>query len=82
MLSNDLRALHEMARKIGLRRSWFQGDSRFAHYDVTASKRTRAVAEGAVEIGLGELPADILMRVEAGVYEKRYVVMARREQDA
>lgn len=45
--------LHAMARRIGMRRSWFQGD----HYDLTPGRRAKAVEYGAVEID------------EHGVYE-------------
>ena len=80
MLANDLDALHAMARKIGLKREWFQGDKTFAHYDVMASKRRFAVAAGAVEIGFGELPDDVLMLNRAdGTYERRSDRLARRE---
>lgn len=79
MLANDLDALHAMAAKIGLRRSWFQGNSTFAHYDLTASKCRLALAAGAVEIGLGEMPDDVLMRCKDGSYEPRHERMARRE---
>ena len=39
--------LHEMADKIGLKRSWFQ-DGRHPHYDLAKSRRTRAIRAGAV----------------------------------
>jgi hypothetical protein len=43
--------LHEMARKIGLRREWCsdhtQPDSRTLHYDLIPSKRRLALANGA-----------------------------------
>jgi hypothetical protein len=45
--------LHEMARRLGLKRMWFQpqkGNS-VAHYDITPKKRQRAVATGAQELG-------------------------------
>jgi len=42
----DCAELHRMARKIGLRREWFQGD----HYDLTPGRRARAVELGAVEL--------------------------------
>ena len=48
-------ALHELARKIGLKRSWFQGSKNtkrgvtLPHYDITASKRELAIQHGAVE---------------------------------
>lgn len=79
MLANDLAALHAMADRIGLRRSWFQGDKTFAHYDLTASKRALAVAAGAVEIELGDLPDDVLMlNRKDGSYERRCDRIARR----
>lgn len=78
MLASDLDELHAMAGRIGLRRSWFQGDKTFAHYDLTASKRALALAAGAVAIGLGEIPADVLVRNDDGTYETRAVRHARR----
>ncbi|MEU7240268.1 DUF4031 domain-containing protein [Streptomyces sparsogenes] len=45
--------LHEFAKRLGLRRSWFQKksdrDYRW-HYDITPPKRAQAVRLGAVEI--------------------------------
>jgi hypothetical protein len=78
MLANDLEALHAMAARIGLKRAWFQGDKTFAHYDLTASKRALAVAAGATEIELGELPDDVLMRNDDGSFER----IARRHVPA
>lgn len=68
MLTSDLEELHALAARIGLRREWFQ-DKRFPHYDVTRSKRVRALREGAIPIGLGEIPLDVLMRCQDGSYE-------------
>jgi hypothetical protein len=80
MLANDLDALHAMAARIGLRRSWFQGDKTFAHYDLTASRRARAVAAGAIEIEWGEIPDDVLMlNRDEGTYERRCDRIARRD---
>ena len=42
----DFAKLHEFAARIGMKRSWFQGD----HYDLTPSKRAMAVRLGAVEV--------------------------------
>src|SRR4029079_5049014 len=43
--------LHAFAARIGCQRSWFQGPPRHrAHYDLTPSRRARAVALGAVEV--------------------------------
>jgi len=50
--------LHVLARKIGLKREWFQDRDGFPHYDVTKQKRKAAVEAGAMEIdikGLVEL---------------------------
>lgn len=49
MFADTLEELHAMADAIGMKRSWFQ-DERAAHYDLTASKRKRAVELGAVEL--------------------------------
>lgn len=47
MLSDEsFDELHALAKKIGLKRAWFQGD----HYDVTESMRLKAIAAGAVGI--------------------------------
>jgi Protein of unknown function (DUF4031) len=81
MLGNDLAELHAMADRIGLRRSWFQGNSTFAHYDLTASKRRLALAAGAQHIELGEIPHDVLMRREDGEFERRCDRIARRERE-
>lgn len=40
--------LHAFAAKIGLKREWFQPHQRHPHYDLTASKREKALAAGAV----------------------------------
>lgn len=80
MLGNDLDELHAMAKRIGLKRSWFQSQSTFAHYDLTASKRALAIGAGAVEIELGEIPDDVLMRCKDGSYELRSERKARREE--
>jgi hypothetical protein len=42
-----------MARQIGVRRRWFQGD----HYDICKSKRALAVKHGAVEVSIRDMPA-------------------------
>lgn len=39
--------LHRFARHLGLKREWFQGRSIVAHYDLTPSKRERAIELGA-----------------------------------
>jgi hypothetical protein len=78
MLANDLDELHAMADRIGLKREWFQGNTTFAHYDLTRPKRALAVQAGATRIELGELPDDVLMRRKDGAYEQRCDRIARR----
>jgi hypothetical protein len=48
MTADTLDELHAMARQLGLKPEWFQ-DGRFPHYDVSESKRKRAVQLGAIE---------------------------------
>lgn len=50
-------ALHALAARIGLKRSWFQDDRDAGHYDLTKGKRVAAVATGAVEVGRAEAVA-------------------------
>lgn len=49
--ADTIEELHEFAGRLGLKRGWFQPGSRgalTAHYDLTAGKRQRAIALGAV----------------------------------
>lgn len=62
MADND-DELHAFAARIGLRRSWAQYPGTWkSHYDVTDSKRTQAIAAGAIEIGYGSAEALALTR--------------------
>jgi hypothetical protein len=51
--------LHAFAQLIGLKRSWFQsrsdGKASADHYDLTPSRRSKAVKLGAVEVSGREL---------------------------
>jgi len=77
LLTSDLAALHELAGRIGLRRAWFQ-DQTFPHYDLTASKRTLALAAGVVPIEYGQFPDDLLVRGRDGTYERHATRRAPR----
>lgn len=55
--------LHAMAAAIGVARRWYQGD----HYDVSMSKRTAAIAAGAVPITMRQLAAMCAVRRWTGV---------------
>lgn len=47
--------LHSFARLLGLRRSWFQDDEVFPHYDLIPNKRHQAIRLGAVSVSAREL---------------------------
>ncbi len=51
---DTLGELHDFARRLGLRRSWFHDHRRVPHYDLTGNKRRQAVLLGAVESNLVE----------------------------
>ena len=53
--------LHAMARRIGLRRSWFQYSQVLPHYDLTAPRRVRALEAGAIPI---KWPGDVKRMVQ------------------
>lgn len=46
----DNEELHAFAASLGLKRAWFQESTSGPHYDLTASRRKRAVELGAVEL--------------------------------
>lgn len=47
LVADSLDELHVFAAKLGLRRAWFQSQSRYPHYDVTIAVRERAFKLGA-----------------------------------
>jgi hypothetical protein len=51
--------LHDFARRLGLKRAWFQSrpNASAAHYDLVPSKRALALKLGAVEVTSRELVA-------------------------
>lgn len=46
--------LHAFAKKLGLKRSWFQNHKLLAHYDLVPSKREQAIKLGAIAEGAME----------------------------
>ncbi|MDP2659787.1 MAG: DUF4031 domain-containing protein, partial [Dehalococcoidia bacterium] len=46
--------LHAFAKRIGLRRGWFQPHHLLPHYDLTAPRRRGAIREGAVAVNAKE----------------------------
>lgn len=63
MIADTLDELHAMARRIGLRREWFQPRST-PHYDLVPTKREAAMRAGAVALERREFVA-VLRRVRA-----------------
>lgn len=56
MIADTEEELHTMAEKIGVAFKWYQKD----HYDVCKSKRTRAIALGAIPLTMRELGAKMI----------------------
>lgn len=72
LLTSSIPELHEMADKLGLKRSWFQGGT-FPHYDLTKSKRDKAINLGAEVLKDGNIPGNVLMKdPKTGEYTRRY----------
>lgn len=49
LVADSVEELHKFARRLGLKRSWFQNKS-LPHYDLTTGMRFKAIRLGAVEI--------------------------------
>lgn len=49
LVADSLTELHDFARRIGLKRQWFQDRSFYPHYDVTMAIREKALRLGAVD---------------------------------
>ena len=49
MAADSLEELHSFARRLGLKRSWFQENSRYPHYDITMEIRENALKLGAID---------------------------------
>lgn len=46
----DIEPLHQLAAKIGLKKSYFQNKKGFPHYDLVSSKRQFAIDNGAMAL--------------------------------
>ena len=66
MLADTRAELHEMADRLGLKRSWFQDSPPHSapHYDVALSKRDEAVRLGAILVDRRGL-VDVIRRARA-----------------
>lgn len=50
LYADTIEELHEFAFNIGMKRRWFQNDSRLPHYDLNENRRKIAVCKGAIEV--------------------------------
>lgn len=58
LMCSDVAELHRFARRMGLRRAWFQDSSDHPHYDLTTPRaRRRALAAGARLVSIREVLA-------------------------
>jgi hypothetical protein len=55
MYADSLDELHAIAKKIGMKATWFQKDERLPHYDLHPSQRKKALALGVIEHTRGEM---------------------------
>jgi hypothetical protein len=63
MLADSPEELHAMADRIGVQRKWFQSRASSPHYDIALSKRSLAVAHGAVEVIGREIFGELLPKI-------------------
>ena len=54
LTADNLAELHQFAAKLKLKREWFQ-NKRIPHYDITESKRLKAIELGAIAISTKEM---------------------------
>lgn len=51
LVADTVDELHAFAKRIGMRREWFQSSRRgMPHYDLTRGRRQKAVKAGAIEL--------------------------------
>lgn len=63
LIADTEEELHAFAARIGLRRAWAQGSrSGIPHYDLTVSRRERAIAAGAVDCAENHEPFVMVSR--------------------
>lgn len=62
MIADTEEELHAMARRIGVKLRWYQGD----HYDICLAKRALAVQHGAVEVTMRQIGCMAMRRRATG----------------
>lgn len=53
LFADSLDELHAVARRIGMKRAWFQ-NKRLPHYDLVPTRRAAAIRAGAIPLGRRE----------------------------
>lgn len=69
MLADSIDELHSFAKKIGMKREWYQPKST-PHYDLSKSRRLLALKNGAIEIGPEEV-VEIIHKYRDGSFCSR-----------
>ncbi len=72
MVADSPKELHEMADRIGVARKWFQDPRTMnvstPHYDICKSKRTLAIAAGAIECERNDFVAAVRRIRKSGAF--------------
>lgn len=55
MIADTIDELHDMADKIGSKRSWFQKNASFPHYDIPLFRKKEALKHGAILLNRREM---------------------------
>src|SRR5262245_22805749 len=95
MIADTLEELHQMAKAVGVAKRHFQSITSDPHYDLSMSKRSEAIARGAIAISLrtlscmnfvrkvtGRLPKHTLAEIEwRRLQRKLYIATAKRSAE-
>lgn len=76
LTADTLDELHAFAKRIGLRRGWFQNGGLVPHYDLTPARRRAAIVAGAVPVSGKE---QARRRIAIRAAEEQARVEERRE---
>tara|TARA_B100002019_G_C21179931_1_gene553147 strand:+ start:746 stop:1075 length:330 start_codon:yes stop_codon:yes gene_type:complete len=50
MIADTEEELHSFAQSLGLKREWYQDQSKHKHYDISQSIKKKAIENGAIEV--------------------------------
>lgn len=67
--AQHIAALHDFAKKIGLKRAWFQDHKLAPHYDLTPGRHSQALAHGAVLVSAIDQARDRVARRKSELEE-------------